>query len=131
MQTHIKVLGAIHIIFGALAIFTGLGIMLLFGGIAGIVAMSESAAESAIAIPILGGIGGIIFISALVLSLPALIAGIGLINFRPWARVLMIVLCAIELINVPIGTILGIYGLWVLLSREGTAVFATPPLPSS
>src|SRR5688572_5290918 len=112
MRTHIKVLGAIHIVFGALGIFTGLGVMLLFGGIAGIVAMSESAAESAIAVPILGSIGGVIFIGALILSLPSLIAGIGLMNFKPWARIVMIILCVIELLNIPFGTALGIYGLW-------------------
>jgi hypothetical protein len=37
------------------------------------------------------------------------------------------VLSAINLINIPFGTILGIYGLYVLLSEEGTRLFTPPP----
>ena len=35
----------------------------------------------------------------------------------------MIVLSAINLINIPFGTVLGIYGLWVLLTRETELLF--------
>jgi len=37
-------------------------------------------------------------------------------------------LCAINLINIPFGTIMGAYGLWVLLSSETERMFgaATP-----
>ena len=59
----------------------------------------------------------------LILSLPGLIAGIGLLKFRPWARILGIVISALDLMSVPIGTAIGIYGLWVLLSNETEALF--------
>jgi hypothetical protein len=36
----------------------------------------------------------------------------------PWARVYSIVLGAITLIEVPLGTALGIYTLWVLLPEK-------------
>ena len=40
----------------------------------------------------------------------------------------LIVLAAINLINIPLGTILGAYGLWVLLNKETERLFAgTPP----
>ena len=35
----------------------------------------------------------------------------------------MIVLSALHLINFPFGTLLSIYGLWVLLSKEGEILF--------
>jgi hypothetical protein len=57
------------------------------------------------------------------LSLPGLIAGLGLLQLKSWARILGIVLCAINLINIPFGTIFGIYGLWVLLSKETERLF--------
>jgi hypothetical protein len=47
-----------------------------------------------------------------------------LITFKPWARVLAIILSALHLLNIPFGTALGIYGLWVLLSNEGERCFA-------
>ena len=64
----------------------------------------------------------------LALSLPGIIAGIGLLKFRPWSRVLTIVLSALNLMNFPFGTILGIYGLWVMLSDEGSRLFLQPPV---
>jgi hypothetical protein len=45
---------------------------------------------------------------------------------QPWARILTIVLSALELPGVPLHTALGIYGLRVLLSNEGAALFSHP-----
>jgi hypothetical protein len=42
-----------------------------------------------------------------------------LLKYRPWARTLTLILCFLNLLNIPLGTILGAYGLWVLLSGEG------------
>ena len=64
-------------------------------------------------------------------SLPSLITGYGLLNFKPWARIVGIVLSAISLINIPIGTIIGAYGLWVLLSKETEQLFNPKPVVSS
>jgi len=52
-----------------------------------------------------------------------LIAGIGLLQFQPWARVLTIVLSVLYLIHVPFGTALGVYGLWALLSQDSERLF--------
>ncbi len=128
MAGHVKVLGILHIVLGALSVIGGLAVMMIFGGIAGIVGMADRGGEGAfIAIPILGSIGGLIFLLLMLLGLPGIIAGWGLLNFRPWARILTIVLSAIDLLNVPFGTALGVYGLWVLLSADGERLFAPTP----
>jgi hypothetical protein len=63
------------------------------------------------------------------LSLPGLIIGIGLMQFRPWARIAGIVLSALDLVSVPpFGTALGIYGLWVLLNNETERMFEVRPM---
>ena len=36
----------------------------------------------------------------------------------------MIVLSALHLINIPFGTVLAVYGLWVLLSKETESLFS-------
>jgi hypothetical protein len=46
------------------------------------------------------------------------IAGWGLMKREPWARVLTLVLGFISLINIPFGTALGVYTLWVLLPGQ-------------
>jgi len=47
-----------------------------------------------------------------------LAAGAGLLQRQPWARVLAIVLAFINLVDMPFGTALGIYTLWVLLPAK-------------
>jgi hypothetical protein len=57
--------------------------------------------------------------SVLALSAVGVAAGIGLIRREMWARTLTLILAFIALFtNVPFGTALGIYTLWVLLPRE-------------
>jgi hypothetical protein len=46
------------------------------------------------------------------------IAGWGLLDRQPWARMLAIVLGFLHLLNMPFGTALGIYTLWVLLPAQ-------------
>ena len=129
MAQHVKILGILHIIYGALGVFVGLLALLIMGGIAGVVGVSDHSPDSALAIPILGGIGALVFIILLAISLPGIIVGFGLLHFKPWARLLTLVLSAFELFSIPFGTALGIYGFWVLLKPETEQLFNQPPLP--
>jgi hypothetical protein len=125
MAQHVKILGVLHIVFGALGVFAAMVVLLVFGGISALVGMSDRTSD--LPAPILGVIGGFVFILLLVLSLPGLVIGIGLVQFKPWARVAGIILSALDLFNVPFGTALGIYGLWVLLNRETEQMLTSPP----
>jgi len=51
------------------------------------------------------------------------LAGWGLLQRQPWARMLTIVLAFLALFNIPFGTALGIYTLWVLLPAESDAEY--------
>jgi len=122
MQPHVKVLAVLHIVFGVLGVLIGLGVFLFFGGVAGLVHMDHDP-DAALVVPMLGAIGGFVLIILLVLSVPGIVAGVGLLSYQPWARILTIILSVLDLINIPLGTALGIYGLWVLLSTEGARLF--------
>lgn len=123
MAEHVKILGVLHVVYGILGVFAGIVVLLIFGGLAGLVSVADRSGDSLIAVPILGGIGAFVFVLLLALSLPGMIAGIGLLKLRPWARMLTIILSALELMSVPVGTIIGIYGLWVLLSPASEQLF--------
>ncbi len=123
MQTHVRLLGWLHIVFGAIGVLIGGSIFLLFGGIAGVVTMAEPGPDAFVAVPILGFIGALVLGIMLVLSVPGIVIGAGLLSMQPWARIGMIVLSALHLLNFPFGTALGAYGLWALLSPEVTAAF--------
>ena len=126
MHTHVKVLAVLHIIFGVLGALFGLGLMALLGVIG--VAGAASDPDAWVALPILGFTGVALGVFMLAISLPGVIAGIGLLKFKPWARILTILLSALNLINFPFGTILGVYGLWVMLSDDGARLFVPPPI---
>ena len=132
MQTHVKVLAVLFIALSAMGILMALFMMAVFGVGAGI-AGATGDPEAAVALPLIGLTGTALVIFFLALSLPGLITGWGLLKFRPWARIVGIVLCAINLINIPFGTILGAYGLWVLLNGETERLFTASgsPAPAS
>jgi len=126
MAQHVKIVGVLHIILGALGVLAAIAALLIFGGVSALVAADRSS-DSLAAIPILGVIGGFVFILVMALSLPGLIIGIGLVQFRPWARIGGIILSGFDLLGFPFHTALGIYGLWVLLNRETEQMFGVPP----
>jgi hypothetical protein len=124
MTTHVKVLAVLYLVFSGLFLLTAIVLMVALGGAAAIVGTTAPSDDAALAIPIIGITGTALLVFFLALALPGLATGWGLLNFRPWARILGIVVSAINLINFPFGTLLGIYGLWVLLSKETELLFA-------
>lgn len=133
MQTHVKVLGVVYLFVGGCMLLAALFLFFTLGGVAGIVGATAEPQDAAIAIPILGLAGATLAAFLTVFALPSLITGYGLLHYKPWARVVGIVLSAFSLINIPIGTIIGAYGLWVLLNQETERLFnnlsvSSPPL---
>jgi hypothetical protein len=126
MDTHVKVLGVLHIAMGALGLIGALLLVLVFGGVAGLVA-ADGDPDAAVAFSIIGLTGTAIVVLVVALSLPGVIIGIGLFQFRSWARIGGIVLSILDLIWIPFGTILGVYGLWVLLSKDTEHAFKVGP----
>jgi hypothetical protein len=122
MDTHVKVLGVLQIAFGGIGLMFALLLVFVFGGAAGIVGASGDP-QAAMAVPIIG-LTGMALIGFLVLvSLPSVIVGIGLLKRRPWARIAGIVISLMSLVMVPFGTVVGVYGLWVLFSKETEPLF--------
>jgi hypothetical protein len=134
METHVKVLGALQIALGALSLIGAIVLTVVFMTGAGAIGMSGDP-DAARALPFLGFIGTALVSLLVVTSLPGIVIGIGLLRLRPWARILGIVLSALSLVMIPFGTLLGIYGLWALLSKDTERLFAaqvsTTPTPVS
>jgi hypothetical protein len=127
MRDHVKILGILNIIMGCLGALVGVAVLIIFGGLAGLAGASagpwSNGTDGAMAAPILAIVGVCIALFVLVLALPSIIGGWGLLKFKPWARVLMIIVSAFHLFHIPIGTALGVYGLWVLLQTETQRLF--------
>jgi hypothetical protein len=122
MQDHVKVLAVLHIVLGALGVLIGLGVFAVMGGVVGLVQLDGDDDADQV-VPLLGAVGGFVLILMLALSVPGIIAGIGLLSYQPWARILTIVLSILDLLHIPLGTVLGVYGLWVLFKPESAQLF--------
>jgi hypothetical protein len=68
---------------------------------------------------LISSIAGLAGLAVLIVAAGTTAAGIGLLQFQTWGRTLALVMSAINLIKIPFGTALGIYGFWVLLSERG------------
>jgi len=113
-------------VMGALGVLCALALMLIFGGAASIVSMAGDT-DAAVAVPMIGLVGMALVVGILVLAVPSIFVGVGLWQLRPWARVGGIVLSILDLLWVPLGTIVGVYGLWVLFSKQTEALFDPAP----
>lgn len=122
MDTHVKVLGALEIALGCLSLLAAVVITFVFLGGVGAMGFSGDPDAQA-AMPLVGFIGTSIVTFLVVLSLPGILIGIGLLRRRPWARIAGIVLSVLSLMMIPFGTLVGIYGLWVLFSKETERLF--------
>jgi hypothetical protein len=129
METHVKMLGGLHVVLGILGLLTAALLGMAFGGAAGLVGASGEPGTS-IALPLIGITGTALVVFVITLSLPAVVIGVGLLGLRHWARIAGLVLSTFALLWVPFGTIVGIYGLWVLLSKGTEQLFVRPtPVP--
>ena len=128
MEKHINVLGILFIVFGIMGLI-GAGIVFVIfvmGGLFSGVASDEPE------VALIAGTFGMIITSIILLtSLPSIFAGFGLMKFKPWARILSIIIGILNLPGLPIGTALGIYTLWVLLNAESVKLFDKPPPPTA
>ena len=125
METHVKVLAILYLVFSGLSILLALAIFVMTGAVSSIVGTAADLADARLAIPFirLGGTAAAVF--CLVWAVPGLVVGIGLLKRQPWARILGIVMSALSLMHIPFGTALGIYGLWVLFNRDTERLFTT------
>src|SRR5262249_6258491 len=101
MGTHVKVLAWIHIVLGALGCFAGLLFFLFFSALGRRVPFSPIHDDLAFAPLGLLGLGTVIAGFFFLFSLPAVLAGYGLLQYAPWARILALILCFLNLLNIP------------------------------
>lgn len=117
MRKHVVVVGAIHIGFGFIGLIGAVAVFVALNFAKGFVGGDEIPkmvlSFLAVSLPLLIG-----FLSTL-----GLVGGIGLLSFQSWARYLIIVVAALGCLNIPIGTLKGVYSLWVLLQDETIKLF--------
>jgi hypothetical protein len=106
---HVGVVGILWIVLSLFHLIPGLVLMGLFG----------RGSRFLPGLPFfIHGIASSIGYAFLIAAIAGLAAGWGLLQREPWARMLAIVMSVLNLFDVPFGTAVGIYTLWVLLPSD-------------
>ena len=117
-EEHNKTLATLHCVYGAMHALTLLGLLLL-------VVVVEVATPAGDAISgswiVVGVVAFVVLLCAV--GLMPLMVGYGLMKRKPWAKPSALVLAIISLINIPIGTALGIYSFRFLRSEGGIKLY--------
>lgn len=107
MRNHVRILGWLHIGLGILDLLGGLA---AFGLLTGLGALSGDVTAFGV-LSILGSLAGAFM---LVMALPNLLCGFGLLrNWGGWVIGLAVVLGIINVMKVPVGTGIAFYTFWI------------------
>ena len=115
MSKHLTVLGILLVVFGALHL-VGAGIVFLTVAGGGLLSGDSTAMSLGV------GIGSVVASFLVAVSVPSLVAGIGLLRQASWSRMLALIAGGLNLLNIPFGTLLGVYAIWVLVQDESVQI---------
>ena len=113
ISQHGKMLGTLWIAYSLLVALIGCVLLIVANTV--IVAIAQREGAPAFLHPLLSMISVVIFAKAAL----DFAAGYGLVQRASWGRVVALIAGFLSLFNMPFGTALGIYTLWVLLGANG------------
>ncbi len=127
MEKHLKLLSVLYIVYGSLHVLGGLvaWVLLRWSGFH----HTFSSGDGAGAFLLFRGVAAVLLLFLVLVSAAGIIGAIGLLNRKRWARIVLLVLSFLILVHFPLGTALGIYGIWVLMKDETDSLFAQGPAP--
>lgn len=111
MARHLTILGILYLVSSAIYL---LGAVVIATALSGVGLLTGDMGAFAL----LSGLGMLFAGFLVVLGLPGLITGWGLLKHQSWSRIAGFVLGGLNLFNFPVGTVLGGYTFWVLLQPE-------------
>lgn len=124
IETHFTVIAVLSLLFAVPALL--FGAFIVFGGLVG-----AGVAQTFADVPGLGALiasaGFLVGLFIVLMSLPGIVAAVGLLQRESWAKISTIVFGALSLVNFPIGTAFGIYAIWVVTRPEAEAALGRRP----
>ena len=126
MERHVRLLGILAGLWGALAMLVGVSMLLLSAGAvaelfdSGGTGVEFAAGLTAAALAVIG-------VFSLLYGGAHVWASVLLRRRTAFGRVLMLALALVDLVVLPFGTALGIYALWGLLTNDGRRLFELHP----
>lgn len=113
MQKHVRILSIIMIVSGALYLLA----VIIFGVI-GLMAVKNQAQTGDVAVMPAIVTGVVIFLPLGLIGVLHILTGRAFRAGTNWARIALWILAIINLGNVPVGTVIGVYAMWVLVKTR-------------
>jgi hypothetical protein len=128
MDTHGKIAAGLHIANGIFFVLCALFAGLFLGGMAAFAGHQTADPHAQGFLALLAGFSGLLFGSIALLGAAEIVAAVCYLRGSDGARIMLVVFSVLALLNLPIGTVIGIYALWALLRPEAVARPAAPAL---
>jgi hypothetical protein len=117
VRDHVRLVGILWLAYSALGVIGGVVVIIVAQTVFGHMLHIQNGPPPEVTLwlrPLISLVGWLILLKATA----GFIAGWGLLQKEEWARTFALVMGFIALLNVPLGTALGIYTLWVLLPSQ-------------
>ncbi|MCK5573552.1 MAG: hypothetical protein KAJ12_12365 [Bacteroidetes bacterium] len=130
MEKHITVVGVLNIVYSSLNL---LGAAVLVGVAAGSKYIVEVLYQRHVIHPydvpyelwdIIPAVLILVAFLLAIFSLPGIIGGIGVLKRKEWGRIVVLVISFFNLLSIPLGTILGAYSIWAMMTSETVRLFS-------
>jgi hypothetical protein len=116
MEKHAQLIGILWVVYGALSLLGGAVVIIALTAVSCIPEMGDIGPQ---VLRIVGlSVGAFLF----VLAIPKIVGGLGLLKHHEWARILVMILSFLSLLNIPLGTALGVYSIVYLMKPEMIAL---------
>ncbi len=117
-KSNVTLVGALHIGFGTLTLLGAVVTFIILRFSTGFIEGHDD-----IGLRVMQFITTFVPFTMLIFGGIDLLAGIAIFSYKQWARVLMLVISALNCLNIPIGTAKGVYSIWVMMQPEVMEMF--------
>ncbi len=117
MKKHVSLVAALHIGYSIILLFAALIVYFVFAFVYPMVGDDPTAMN------VIHFLGTFIPVMLFIFACIGLVAAIGLLNYKKWARILILVIAALDCVHIPLGTLLGVYTFWALMQDDAIKLF--------
>jgi cation transport ATPase len=118
MESHKRILGILYIVSGMLHLLGMLFLSMFFSIIFPMIFENADIDDQWVLVWVVPFLQTIAVIVILLVAIPSVIGGWGILAQRKWAMTLVLILGCLKLFSFPFGTALGIYTIWVYVEEN-------------
>lgn len=122
-DSHVDLVGVLFMVWGGLTILIGASTLALGMAAASLISAAAAAGRGQFAASLTAATFTMFALLAMAWGAGHVVVGILVRRRRHWSRLAAILLGSVDLLLLPYGTALGVYGLWVLLRDDSKKLF--------